>query len=168
MNAKADDIYAEIGRIAVRSTELEAALQAIAGSLIDDYQRYTRIVVTELSFGGLQNLLLSLYRERHGEDADFVRLQEISRRADAAQQKRNLIVHSLWRSAGTPSKVTRVKTTAKQKHGYKTNIENYDLDTFKDIANELHQVRADCLTVLKELITKGKAFDNPVYEHNGS
>lgn len=137
---ESDAIYAEVGRITTRSTELELSLKEVAGSLINDYQQYTRIVTAELSFNSVIALLLSLYRKRHGEDGYFKKLQNLAKRADAAQQKRNTVVHSTWLSAGTPCKVTRIKTTAKVSHGYKPQIENWNIEQFKNLAQEFHDL----------------------------
>jgi len=105
-HTESDAIYAEIGRITTQSTELELCLEGIVGSLINDYQQYTRIVTAELSFSGIISLLLSLYRKRHGKDDHFERLKSLTKRADSAQQKRNKVVHSIWLSAGSLNKVT--------------------------------------------------------------
>ncbi len=156
-------IFAAMGHIATCSTELELALKAVAGSLIDDYQQFTRITTAELSFSGVIALLLSLYRARYEEDAHFEALQMLTKRADAAQQKRNAVVHSIWRSAGAPRVVTRIKTTAKIKHGYKTQIENWTLDDFEDLVKEFQSLVNELSDLLKELIACEKAFNNPVY-----
>lgn len=161
-HTESDTIYAEIGRITTRSTELELCLKSTASSLIDDYQQYTRIVTAELSFSGTIALLLSLYRKRYGEDDYFEKLQNLTKRADAAQQKRNVIVHSVWLSAGTPNKVTRIKSTAKVKQGDSTQTENWELEQFEKLALEFQDLTQELSGLLKELISCGKAFNNPV------
>lgn len=161
-HTESDAIYAEIGRITTQSTELELLLEDVVGSLINDYQQYTRIVTAELSFSGVIALLLSLYLKRHGKDDHFERLQSLTKRADSAQQERNKVVHSIWLSAGTPNKVTRIKSSSKVKQGYRTQFENWDLEQFKELAREFHNLTQELSDLLRELISCGKAFNNPV------
>jgi len=161
---ESDIIFAEIGRVTVRWAELEDVLGILIGALLDEYQRYTRIIAIELSYSGLTNLLASLYLERYGEDEDYERLKSLLARADTAEQRRNQIVHSTWRSAGAPHVVIRIKTTAKRRRGYATNVESYDADRFREISDEIHGVARDLISFLRILIERGKAFDNPVFE----
>lgn len=163
---ESDVIFAEIGRIMVRWAELEDVLGAFVGSLLNEYQRYTRVIATELSYSSLTNLLVSLYRERHGEDEDFAHLKVLLARADTAEQRRNQIAHSTWRSAGAPHIVTRIKTTAKRKQGYNTSVENYDAGRFREISDEIVDVRKELWALVHSLIERGKAFDNAVFEQS--
>ena len=158
-----DKIYAAIGRITTWSTELEYILEVMTGSLINDYQCYARVITTELSFNGVISLLLSLYRQRYGEDLQFNRLQELLNKANVAQEKRNSIVHSIWRSAGTPDKITRIKSTAKAKRGFSTQIENWSFDQFNDLVADFRTLINELNDLLDELISTEKAFDNPVF-----
>jgi hypothetical protein len=160
---ESDIIFAEIGRITVRWAEVEDVLGIIVSSLLNDFQRYTRIVATELSYRNLTNLILSLYRERHGEDDDFLHLKELIGKADKVEQVRNKITHSTWYSAGTPHLVTRIKKTAKRK--YSSNIENYDPESFRKISDEIVEIKKELVALIQSLIEKGKAFKNPVYEN---
>ena len=61
--------------------------------------------------------MIGLYMERHGEDADFAKLREFMRRAADLEEKRNQIAHCVWGAGDGPDTVTRIKTTAKEKHG---------------------------------------------------
>jgi hypothetical protein len=109
-------------------------------------------------------LALSLYRERHSEDEDFFRLKALLAKADGVEQRRNQIVHSTWRSAGTPYIVTRIKSTAKRKHGYTTSVDNYNAERFREISDEIVSVTKELAEFVRSLAESGKAFNNPVYE----
>lgn len=161
---ESDPIFAEIGRVTVRWAELEDALGLLVVSLLNDFQRYTRVVATGLSYGALVNLVSSLYLERHGSDDDYDRLRQLLGRADAVEQRRNQIVHSTWRSAGTPHVVTRIKTTARRKHGYKTDVENLNAADFRAISDEISGVKNDLVALARSLIDRGKAFNTAVFE----
>jgi hypothetical protein len=160
---ESDIIFAEIGRITVRWSEVEDVLGILVSSLLNDFQRYTRIIATELSYRNLTNLILSLYHERHGEDDDFSHLKELISKADKIEQDRNKITHSTWYSAGTPHLVTRIKKTAKRK--YSSNIEHYAPESFRKISDEMVTLKHDLVDLTKSLIEKGKAFENPVFEN---
>ena len=156
---ESDQLFAEIGRVTVRWAELEDVLGDFVASLLDDERKYTRVIATELSYQGLTNLLVSLYIERNGDDSDLASLRQLLARADAVEQIRNQIVHSTWISAGAPHVVTRVKSTAKRKRGYSTTVENYDLDRFRAVSDEIAKVRSALAAFALSLIKQGKAFD---------
>ena len=160
---ESDSIFAEIGRVTVRWAELENALGLLVVSLLNDFQRYTRVVATGLSYGALVNLVSSLYLERHEEDEDYGTLRQLLRRADAVEQRRNQIVHSTWRSAGTPHVVTRVKTTARRK-GHSIDVENFTAADFRAVSDEIVAVKNDLVALARSLIEREKAFNTPVFE----
>lgn len=155
-------IHAEIGKISVESAELEMLLASLAGALINDYQKFTRIVTTELSFPAKISLVLSLYRARHGVDEDYSEICRLVGEADNLQQQRNLVMHSIWRSAGAPLVVTRIKQTAKRRSGYSTQLENWDLDKFKNVTRGFRKTSKALADLYDELVEKGKIYENPV------
>jgi hypothetical protein len=63
-------LLARIGDITVSFALLESTIQTLAGSQLQEHQRIGQIITAELSFRNLRALVTSLYRERHGEDAD--------------------------------------------------------------------------------------------------
>lgn len=156
---ESDHLFSEIGRVTVRWAELEDVLADFIVCLLNDERTYTCIVATELGYQGLTNLLVSLYIARHGDDTDLASLRKLLAQADAVEQTRNQIVHSTWVSAGAPHVVTRIKSTAKRKRGYDTVVENYDLDRFRAVSDEIARVRSELAQFALYLIKQGKAFD---------
>lgn len=159
-------IEAAIGRVIRVSVYVEHALRGIVHALIEDFQRYTRIVTAELPFSRLPALILSLYRERNGEDEHFIELESLLKRATSAQSKRDLLVHSEWLASASSVTAIRLKTTAKQKTGYKTTVENWDLEMFAELTNDFTSVLSDVARLIQDLQSEGKAFNMPVYEQN--
>lgn len=106
--------------------------------------------------------MLSLYRARHGEDEDYLKICRLVGEADNLQQQRNLVMHSIWRSAGAPLVVTRIKQTAKRKTGYNTQLENWDLEKFTNVTEGLRKTSKALADVYNELVEKGKIYENPV------
>lgn len=162
---ESDALFAEIGRVVVRWAELEEAVGVLVTALLDDYQRYTRIVSTELGYRGKIDLCTSLYLERHGEDSDYPVLKRIFGHISKLAEERNGIVHAIWRDAGTPVRVTRIKTTAKQKRGFKTVARNYDLDEFRTLSDQMLEAQRSLVAFTEELVRAGKGFSNPVGEN---
>ena len=162
---ESDALFAEIGRVVVRWAELEEAMGAMIATLLDDYQRYSRIVGAELGYRSKIDLCVSLYLERHGKDADFADLKAIFAEIAVVAEERNGIVHAVWRTAGTPTRVTRIKTTAKQRRGLSTSVRNYELGEFTALSERVCEVQHSLLGFAKRLVASGKGFSNPVSEN---
>jgi hypothetical protein len=110
-------LLTRIGDITVSFALLENAIQTLVGSLVKEHQRISQIITAELAFRNLRALAVSLYRERHGEDADFEVLRALMRRAGYLEEQRNQITHSIWAAGDSADTVTRIKTTAKEQRG---------------------------------------------------
>jgi hypothetical protein len=87
--------------------------------------------------------LASLHRERHGKDDDFARLADLMRRADKVEQRRNEVVHSIWAAGGSPDTVTRVKFTAKVKHGWRVREEQVSARDLAETAEAIRELAAE-------------------------
>jgi hypothetical protein len=132
-----------IGDMTVSFTMLESFVQMLVGSLILEHQRIGQIITAELPFRGLRALVISLYKERHGEDDDFLRLQELTKRAGEIEEKRNQITHSVWAAGQHPGTVTRVKTTVKEKQGVRFHFENVREMDLAKVADDIKQLAGD-------------------------
>jgi hypothetical protein len=146
--------------ITVSFALLESTIQTLVGSLIAEHQRIGQITA-ELAFRNLRALTISLYKERHGEDVDFAVLRDLMKRAADLEDKRNQITHSLWGAGDTVDTVTRIKTTAKEKHGIRFHFENVGEQDLAGVANELKQLAADVQVFWMRLLGAGKAINNP-------
>ena len=60
--------------------------------------------------------------------------------ASAAVDKRNMIVHSEWSPKGQDGKITRIKFTAKVKHGLKHTFNEVSVEELEAIADEVWSV----------------------------
>ena len=156
-------LLAEIGRVIVQYSQLEAALHSLVVMLIDDYEHITRIIPAQLSFQQLRDLIVSLYRERHGEDRDLESIQSILAEAAGFKGDRDKIAHSRWVNAGCASLVTRVKSVAKEKCGYKTSVENLSVDNLSSLADSIHALRMKLGSLAQDLLDRKKLLENPVY-----
>jgi hypothetical protein len=125
---------------------LESVTQTLAGSLVAENQRIGQIITAELSFANLRALAMSLYRERQGEDENYNVLRDLMKRARELEELRNQITHSVWGAGDTAETVTRIKTTAKERHGLRFDfqkVSGQDLgrvaDDIKQLAGEIQQ-----------------------------
>ena len=150
-----------IGDITVSFALLESQLQMLIGSLLNERQRIGQVITAELSFKGLKALLISLYIERHGkEDPDFEKLKGLINRCGQAEEKRNQITHSIWGAGKDVDHITRIKTTAKEKHGIRFQFENVSSQDLEDFAVEIKSLAYELQRFLIYLLDNGKGINN--------
>ena len=156
-----DEHLKSIGDITVSFALLESQIQSVVGSMLNEKQRIGQIITAELSFKNLRALLISLFIERHGkEDSDYAALKELMNRSAEVEGKRNQITHSLWASGGNSDTITRIKTTAKEKHGVRFHFEQVSSESLDDFASEIKALAKEIMDFWIELLTKGKAINN--------
>ena len=163
-----EKLLAHIGDITVSFALLQSTVQLLIGSLIAEHQRVGQIITAELAFRNLRALAISLYKERHGEDPHFAVLRNLMRRAAQLEEARNQITHSVWGAGNTRDTITRVKSTAKEKHGFKSHFENIGESNLAEVANGLKLLAGEVLALWTSLIDAGKAVNNPFEKTWGS
>jgi len=131
-----------IGDITVSFAYLESVIQMFIGSLLNEHQRIGQVITAELSFRNLRTLAISLYVERHGKDEDFDKLRAFMIRAAKVEDRRNQIIHSVWAAGKDKDSITRIKATAKKKHGIQFHFEDVSADNLEKFAVEI-KVLAD-------------------------
>jgi hypothetical protein len=156
-----DSLLAGIGDVTVSFALLESEIQTLAGSQIQDNQRIGQLVTAELSFRNLRALTMSLYRERHGQDADYDELRELMRRARKLERLRNDITHSVWGAGEKRGTVTRIKTTAKESQGLRFSFEKVSRDDLNTVAEQIQGLASDIQLFWVRLIEEGKAINDP-------
>lgn len=161
-------LLVHIGDITVSFALLEQSLQMLIGSLITDHQRIGQIITAELAFRNLRALAISLYKERHGEDADYRTLRALMNHAGKLEEKRNQLTHSIWAAGKTKETIARVKMTAKEKHGFRSTLQEVGEAYLSAIATELKELAGDVLGFMLGLLEKGKVVNCPVVKPKGS
>ncbi len=156
-----DQHLRSIGDITVSFALLESIIQSLVGSMLNDPQRIGQIITAELSFKNLRALMISLYIERHGrEDSDFEELKGLMTRAGQIEDKRNQITHSIWGAGKDADTITRIKTTAKEKHGIRFCFEDVSYGYLSDFATEIKVLAGEIQTYWIHLVEKGKAIND--------
>ena len=156
-----------IGDIIVSFALLEFQIKSLIGSLIAEHQRVVQIITAELSFKNLRALAISLYLERHGEDNDYSRLKLLMNKAGSLEENdkgisRNKIIHSVWAAGKDKDHITRIKTTAKQKRGFKFQFEELSAKDLEKFAEKIRQLAQNIQNFQIELIENKKAINNPI------
>lgn len=137
------NLLVQVGDITVSFALLESEIESLVGNLISHDQRMGQIITAELSFRNLRALLVSLYLHRFGKDSNYKQFRELIMRLGNIEAKRNVITHSLWAVGETADTISRIKTTATEKHGFKFDFETMSENQFVDIATEIKVLASD-------------------------
>jgi len=156
-----DQHLKSIGDITVSFALLESQIQSLIGSMLNEKQRIGQIITAELSFKNLRALMVSLFIERHGtENVDFAKLKDLMTRSGQVEDKRNQITHSIWGAGKDPDTITRIKATAKEKHGILFQFEDVSADYLSQFATEIKGLAEEIQRYWISLMEKGKAINN--------
>lgn len=141
-----------LGSVVINSSNLELMLSILVVRLISDDSIVGAIITSEMSF---QNKLAALdaltkYRITDPERIKRLAMGDLLKRLDAAEQKRNQIMHSAYMLKEDQSTMDRVKVTAKRKNGLRFVTETIDEDSLKQIITE----QVDLTRQLQALYTK--------------
>lgn len=151
-----------IGDMTVSFALLESTIQSLVGSLIYEHQRIGQIITAELSFKNIRALLISLYLERHGEDGDFVELRELMKSASQLEEKRNQITHSVWAAGDSAETITRIKTTAKERHGIRFHFESVKAQDLQGFVVDIKELADKIQRFHFKLLKDGKVINSPI------
>jgi len=138
----------KIGDITVSFALLENHIQFFIWSLLEltpCIQRIGQIITSELSFKKLRAVLISLYKERYGENDNYKKMRDLMNRAGKIEDVRNQITHSLWAAGKDIDSITRVKITAKQKYGFRVKFENVKANGLAKIADDIKKLASEIM-----------------------
>jgi hypothetical protein len=155
-----ENLLRHIGDITVSFALLENTLQMVVHSLVGNSQRIGQIITAELAFKNLRALSISLYKERLGESDKFDQFRALIRRAAEAEDTRNQITHSLWAAGNSPGTITRIKTTAKEKHGIRFHFESVNETQLSDFASKLKILAGDIQSFWIDMLSVTAAKPN--------
>jgi hypothetical protein len=152
-----DEHLKQIGDITVSFALVEKCMQTLAQSLLGAGQGLGQTVTAELSFKALRALTVSLYLERNGEDELWDEFRVLIKRTSDAEDERNQITHSLWTAGKDAASITRIKTTAKERHGIRFHFEDVTTEQLSELARDIKILAGDIQAFWISLIKKGKA-----------
>jgi hypothetical protein len=149
-------LLTHIGDITVSFALLEGQIQFLVAGLIGRPQRVGQILGSYLSFSNLRAAAISLYLDRHGEDADFATLKDLMVRSGKIEEERNRITHSMWGAGGTPSTAARLKITARESRGFHFESDLYDETRLASFASEVKKAASDIMRFTLKLADNRK------------
>jgi hypothetical protein len=133
-------LLVQIGDMTVSFGLLEFQMRQIFVYLVNQSAHVGEILGSYLSFGNLRAAIISLYKERFGEDPLYPELRNLLIQAQKIEEERNAITHSLWGGGSNPFTAIRFKVTAREKKGLTTVSKDYtedDLSVFNQRIRDL-------------------------------
>jgi hypothetical protein len=122
-----------VGQTVLMFEELDDQLSTAISFLLRRGEEVGRIVTCGLSFRAKVNLLEVLFRTDRPTSSNLESLREVCGACLEVEQKRNEIVHSIWRRAINGGGVTRHKYTARGKHGLREQKEHLTLNQIEAV-----------------------------------
>jgi len=147
------ELLVHIGDMTVSFATLESYMQLVFKALVDKENiEIGDILGTYLYFTNLRAELISLYKARHGEDTNYHVLKELMIKAGKIEEERNRITHSSWATGETPDSVTRIKMTAREKHGFVVQVQPYDADTLSSFTANIRSLSDEIFNFWMKLL----------------
>ena len=129
-----------IGKITIAFAELESWLSSFIWALMVPFseQHIGQMVTAEMSFSKKLDLLVSLFQYRCKDIQERETLKTLIKKMADLEQQRNTVQHSLWiNQSDNPEEVTRLKITAKRKHGLSHAKEVWTSQQLEELAQKL-------------------------------
>ena len=151
-----DEHCLAIGKCTVTFAELESWLSSFAWALIGSDQHLGQIVTAEMSFSRKLDLVSSLFKHRCPDTAARDALGVLIARMCELEQRRNTVQHSLWiRQSEDPELATRLKITAKRKHGLAHAREEVTPEPLELLSNDLQAAVSAFSTFMTSFLITG-------------
>jgi len=158
---------AGIGRIVLCFSDLEDTVSSTLLQLLVLIPRYGRIVTSELSFKNKVDMMASLVRQRLpstrfnvGDNPPVELLDELVKILFQAEELHNRIMRSSWVVTRLKDdRWTRVKLTAKARHGLREQSEEMGPDELLDIGDFIGYVRMNVEEFFLVMETKSPSDD---------
>ncbi len=116
-------------------------------------QRTGQIVTSILSFKNKINLLSALYQHRFPAEKPFKDLEEIRKKLNKANEKRNDLVHSTWLAHSK-----KIKPKSSEKKGFKLNFEDMEASEIDKIADLIAGVSYEMQKFYFHIVSKHTSY----------
>jgi hypothetical protein len=97
-----------------------------------------------------------------------VLLRQFMKRASDLEEKRNQIAHSVWAAGDKPDTVTRIKRTAKERHGIRFQFSNVGESDLMKVADDVKVLAEEIQRFWIRLVESQKAINNPLKKSWGT
>jgi len=149
-----EKLLTQIGDITVSFAALELYMQEMFLHLVQQTPRIAHILTSQLTFSRLRATLISLYKEKYGEDNGFNALKDLMAKAGKIEEERNLITHSIWGSGNTSDSIFRIKVTAREKRGLHAEFKPYDESMFRNFVASIQHLTGEIIQFDRDVIQK--------------
>jgi hypothetical protein len=112
-----------LGEVVNGFEQLDDQVSTAIAFLLRRGEQVGRIVTAGLSFRVKVNLLRVLFAHERPDSQHLVELQDLTAACLQAEDRRNQFIHSTWHPAPDGLGMTRIKHTARGKHGLRTDAE---------------------------------------------
>jgi hypothetical protein len=149
-------ILEALGRMTVEFQNLEMVLKFMVQALLDPDPAIGHIVTSLLSFHRLCDVSLALFRQRTKDEELILELEAIVKKAIAAEQERNVYVHSWWAIKANDEgrlPVGRLKSRLKKRELV---FDSEDIDPKGDALNALAEEMARVGAATMQLMLKAR------------
>jgi len=156
-NLVPEPVLAAVGDLTISFANLEMHVELVVWSLVSSNTRIGQAITSELGFSRLPVIALSIYRELHGEDEDFMQLQELMKQSLSMAEERNSLIHSVWGVGDSEDSAIRAKVTAKLKHGVRFDSHPVDVAEVRAAAERMRVISGQILLFVSRLMRTGKS-----------
>jgi hypothetical protein len=150
-----DEHLKALGQVIVNFALLETHVAMLTWALIGKNQRVGQIITAGLSFRSLLTLTSSLWKHQVSDPERTAEFEALLEDAQEAEQRRNVLTHSLWGAGESPGTVTRVKATAKPRKGLRHQFQQMSVKELNDIADFISEVAAKSLYFTLRMVDQG-------------
>jgi hypothetical protein len=104
-----------------------------------------------MSFKGLYDSLMSLYRKKEHNEEAVIRLEMVLRQIEKIErEQRNSFVHNLWDIGDEGGNVQQLKVTARFNRGFHVEEKKYDVDEIAGFTKNLAECARELWLVYSE------------------
>jgi|CXWL01.1.fsa_nt_gi F0F1-type ATP synthase delta subunit len=150
-----EDGLARIGEVIVHFQRIEEAISQCIAAMVSGERPIGEIVTSELSFRAKVDVFRALFLHRSRLANLPSDVSELIGRLFAAEQRRNVIVHSCWdANYHKPTTIKRQKVACKSKKGLHKVMEEIEPEELEEDIRDFDGVADDLLYFMDECLPK--------------
>lgn len=152
---KDESFIKALGKITSRYALLEELITGCINILLGG--EGAAIVTAGLPFYRSLNILGALYRQKYNitQDEDYpMQLKELLSQAENAEEERNKVIHSIWKSSHIKESLIRIKRNISRKKGMRIDTEIINVQELNDVADIIQNCVKSALEFTYEILNR--------------
>lgn len=105
-----------------------------------------------MSFRRLRVTVISVYRERYCEDAEYEILRNLMKRAKEIEEKRNRITHSYWGIGEMAGTNIAIKMRSSEKRGFDADFKEYPKEILAKFVQNIKNLTGEIIDFQKNIL----------------